>query len=122
MASPSEAGHNLEVLGKRLDSYLVALKLSELPPETHKLLTTLHELDPKGDAFRYTTVKDRGTDSFVPAKRPQATYVDVVAMADHFDSVLSLLDGLMVVLDEYRDSQDFNAILYERDCDAYQVP
>jgi hypothetical protein len=101
----TKAGHNLAVIGERLDRYLGTLPLPTLPQEAYELVQTFHHLDPKGDGFRYATVWDKQTKAYVRAPRPEATHVDVVTMGDHFDSVLSLLDGLMVVLDEYRELQ-----------------
>jgi hypothetical protein len=106
LASP-KAGHKLVVLGERLDQLLQELKLESLPPETHELLTTIHQLDPNGDAFKYATVRDPQTKAHVPAPRPNSTHVDVVAMSAHFAAAFNLLaGGVMTVLDQYREYQD----------------
>lgn len=99
-------GHSLSRLARRLDDLLGRLRHEALPAETHDVLQSLHQLDPGGDTFRYATVRDKGTDRYVPAPRPAATHVDVVAMRQHFDSAFGLLyGGVLSVLGEYRQIQ-----------------
>lgn len=70
------------------------------------MLQSLHQLDPGGDTFRYSTVRDKAANRFVPAPRPSATHVDVVAMQRHFDSAFGLLyGGVLSLLGEYRQDQ-----------------
>lgn len=99
-----DAGHRLVVLAQRLDDLLKKMELEELPSETHELLTTIHQLDPNGDAFKYATVRDPKTKQQVPAPRPAASHVDVVAMSAHFQEAFGLLaGGVMTVLEQYAD-------------------
>ncbi len=102
-----EAGHKLVSLATRLDALLTGLDLESLPPETHDLLMTIHLLDPNGDTFKYATVRDRETKTYVAAPRPSSSHVDVVAMSAHFTEAFNLLSfGVMTVLEQYADYQD----------------
>ncbi len=106
-----DAGHNLHKLASRLDELLTRLGLDNLPPDTHRVLISLHELDPRGDAFRYAKVRVGGV--WVDAPRPLLSnpndlhaHVDIVAMHDHFRGAFNLLSGgLMSVLENVADLQ-----------------
>ncbi len=113
LASPKGAGHSLHALAGRLDEWLTRLDVEGLPEDTHAVLKGLHELDPRGDTFRYSTV--RGKDgTFVPAPRPGRrmpnelqAHVDVVAMHERFKHAFGLIcDGLLTQLDHVRESQN----------------
>lgn len=101
-----KAGHRLASLAARLDELLAQLDLEALPSATHDVLNAIHQLDPKGDTFRYTTTRDPATKSYVATPRPGVTHVDVVALRQHFQDAFSVLSGgVMSVLEEYRELQ-----------------
>ncbi len=112
LAGPRGAGHSLQKLATRLDEWLKSLDAEALPDDVHEVLKSLHQLDPKGDAFRYSTVRGKGG-TFERAPRPGLTHadvlqahVDVAAMQKHFQQAFGLLsDGLMTELDEVRSWQ-----------------
>jgi hypothetical protein len=101
-----EAKHNLHRLAHRLDELLKRLGEEKLPPETHRVLMSIHELDPTGETFRYAKVN--GPDgTFQDAPRPLLSlatdlqaHVDIVAMHAQFKSAFNLLSGgVMTVLE-----------------------
>jgi hypothetical protein len=47
--------HKLQPLAERLDQLLGQLREETLPPNIHKTLIRVHELDPTGETFRYAT-------------------------------------------------------------------
>jgi hypothetical protein len=70
------------------------------------VLMALHQLDPRGDTFRYSTTWDKQQGKHVPAARPSESHIDVVAMGQHFRGAASLLGGgVATVLDVYADYQ-----------------
>jgi hypothetical protein len=101
-----EAKHNLHKLAHRLDELLKRLGEEILPPETHRSLMSIHELDPTGETFRYAKVKGPD-DSFRDAPRPLLplasdlqAHVDIVAMHAQFTSAFDLLSGgVMTILE-----------------------
>lgn len=104
------ASHSLQKLAVRLDKLLTELGLDTLPTDTHEVLASIHQLDPRGDAFRYAKVKEQGV--WVDAPRPLLTgqtvqvHIDIVAMHDHFRSAFTLLSGgVMSVLADVADFQ-----------------
>ena len=100
------AGHSLQSLATRLDTYLERLRLDGLPVETHEVLLTLHKLDPGGDTFRYATTWDKSERRYASAPRPDSTHIDVVAMGEHFTSAANLIGGgVLSVLELYREYQ-----------------
>lgn len=102
-----EGGHKLVSLAAKLEELLQRLELEGLPPETHEILTTIHELDPNGDTFKYSSVRDPDTKKYVAAPRPKASHVNVVAMSEQFTGAFNLIAlGVMTVLEQYRDYLD----------------
>lgn len=102
----NKAGHQLRLLGERLDDLLAMLREDALPAETHATLNSLHELDPSGETFRYASSWDREGKRFIPSRRPDASHIDVVAMGKEFQAVASLIGGgVLTVLDLYREMQ-----------------
>jgi hypothetical protein len=101
-----EVRHKLQPLAERLDQLLGRLREETLPPDIHKTLIRVHELDPTGETFRYATSWSKEDKRFVPSNRPDATHVDVVAMGAEFHSVANLIEGgVGTVLDLYREYQ-----------------
>ncbi|HEX3566591.1 MAG TPA: hypothetical protein VHU17_14575 [Acidimicrobiales bacterium] len=102
----AEAKHNLHRLAERLDELLKRLGEEKLPPETHRTLMSIHELDPTGETFRYAKVKGPGG-TFQDAPRPLLSlptdlqaHVDIEAMHVQFKSAFDLLSGgVMTVLE-----------------------
>ncbi len=107
-----KAGHNLHRLATRLDELLIRLGEQRLPPDTHAVLMSIHELDPTGETFRYAKVKVPGG-GFVDAPRPLLSkpedlqaHVDIVAMHEHFRAAFSLISGgVLTVLDNIAEFQ-----------------
>jgi len=96
--------HSLERLANKLEVLLDRLRLEQLPATTRDKLRSLHQLDPHGETFRYSTVK-AGKGKFDPA-RPTQEHIDVVALAEQFREAFTLLSGgLLTVLDNYREYQ-----------------
>jgi len=99
-----KAGHSLQSLAIRLDEYLGRLDLEQLPADTHSVLLSIHNLDPRGDTFRYVTTWDKGTRSYQPTPRPKAEHVDVGEMAKQFSEVGTLIGfGVLTVLEQHRE-------------------
>lgn len=95
--------HSLERLANKLEVLLDRLRLEQIPATTRDVLRSLHQLDPRGEKFRYSMIKDEG--KFVPA-RPTQEHIDIVALAERFREAFTLLsDGLLTVLDNYREYQ-----------------
>ncbi len=107
----ADAGHNLHKLVTRADEWLRALDLEALPPDTHGVLVSIHDLDPTGETFRYAKVKRGG--ALVDAPRPLLAtpadlqaHVDIVALHEHFRAAFSLISGgVMTVLENVADMQ-----------------
>lgn len=96
--------HSLERLANKLEVLLDRLRLEQLPATTRDKPRSLHQLDPNGETFRYSTVK-AGKGKFDPA-RPTQEHIDVVALAEQFREAFTLLSGgLLTVLDNYREYQ-----------------
>jgi hypothetical protein len=96
--------HSLERLANKLEVLLERLRLEQLPATTRDVLHSLHQLDPHGETFRYSTVK-AGKGKFDPA-RPTQEHIDIVALAERFREAFTLLSGgLLTVLDSYREYQ-----------------
>jgi hypothetical protein len=96
--------HSLERLANKLEVLLERLRLEQLPATTRDVLRSLHQLDPHGETFRYSTVK-AGKGKFNPA-RPTQEHIDIVALAERFREAFMLLSGgLLTVLDNYREYQ-----------------
>ena len=105
-----KAGHSLSKLARRLDKMLTELDLDTLPQNIHKVLTTLHELDHRGDTFRYAKV--RKEDKWESAPRPLVikgnfgAKVDIVDMHEHFNDAFELISyGLMSELEQCAEYQ-----------------
>jgi len=96
--------HSLERLANKLEVLLDRLRLEQLPATTRNVLRSLHQLDPRGETFRYSMVK-AGKGKFDPA-RPTQEHVDIVTLAERFREAFTLLSyGLLTVLDNYREYQ-----------------
>ena len=68
------------------------------------VLRSLHQLDPRGETFRYSMVK-AGKGKFDPA-RPTQEHVDIVTLAERFREAFTLLSyGLLTVLGNYPEYQ-----------------
>jgi hypothetical protein len=101
-----EARHNLHKLAHRLDELLMRLGEEILPPDTHRALMSIHELDPTGETFRFAKVRGPGG-NFRDAPRPLLplasdlqAHVDIVSMHVQFKSAFDLLSGgVMTVLE-----------------------
>ncbi len=96
LTGPRGVGHNLDALATRLDSWLIRLDVEQLPKDFRTTLMSLHEFDPKGDSFRYATVrrKDMYERALRPGlKKPEVVqaHVDVVAVHEHFMKAFNLL-------------------------------
>lgn len=103
------AGHQLRQLANRLDSYLARLNEQTLPADTVEVLEAVHDLDPGGDTFRYTTTWSKQDRRHVPAPRPDSTHIDVVAMGERFHAAANLIGGgVLSILQEYSDAQRYN--------------
>jgi hypothetical protein len=99
-----DAGHSLQSLANRLDEYLVRLELDKLPPDTHAILASIHNLDPRGDTFRYASGWDKEKQQYVPSNRPNEARIDVVFMGEQFRSAATLVGyGVLSVLEEFSD-------------------
>jgi hypothetical protein len=102
------AGHQLRQLANRLDSYLARLNEQTLPADTIDILEAVHDLDPGGDTFRYTTTWSKQDGRHVPAPRPDSTHIDVVAMGERFHEAANLIGGgVLSILQEYSDAQRY---------------
>jgi hypothetical protein len=96
--------HSLERLANKLEVLLDRLSLEQLPNDTRDVLHSLHQLDPRGETFRYSMVKT-GKGKFDPA-RPTQEQVNIVDLAERFRQAFMLLrGGLLSVLDNYREYQ-----------------
>lgn len=103
--------HALASLVDRLHELLKDLQVGaanhELPADTSKVLQRLHELDEKGQAFRYSTIrvrKDRQT--MLVAARPDFQEFDLVEIASRIkDAGYMILWGVGGLLDAYHESQ-----------------
>jgi hypothetical protein len=86
----------------RLDGYLTRLGLETVLPETTTTILSLHVLDPGGDTFRYATSWDKQSKQFVPAKRPEDSLIDVVAMGDVLRDAANIIGGgVLSMIDDY---------------------
>jgi hypothetical protein len=111
LLGPRGNGHSLHRLAMRLDEWLHRLDLDGLPEDVHDVLRSVHELDPRGDAFRYATVSD-GAGGRKRAPRPGVTpkilqsHIDVVVMQTRFKQAFDLLSaGVLTELQNVRDYQ-----------------
>jgi hypothetical protein len=111
LLGPRGNGHSLQRLAVRLDEWLRRLDLEGLPENAHDVLMSLHELDPRGDAFRYATVSDGGGGR-KSAPRPGVSsevlqsHVDVIVMQQHFRGAFDLLSaGVMTELENVQEYQ-----------------
>ncbi len=87
--------HRLDPLARQLASMLAKLRLDKLPPETMRLLTQLHQLDPTGESFRYDG-----------QLRTNARQVDVGRLVELFRAAFYVIhDGVLAVLDQRADFQ-----------------
>lgn len=107
-----EAKHNLHKLADRLDKMLTQLGEEKLPPDIHRVLVSLHQIDPTGETFRYAKVRGANGE-LVDAPRPLLSapdefqaHVDIAAMHEQFKAAFGLISGgLMTVLAEIREVQ-----------------
>lgn len=87
--------HRLEPLGRQLAELLKELELEELPRDTMQTLARLHQLDPRGEAFRYANRLD--TDS---------KHVNVEKLIVLFRNAFVVIHGgVLTILSEYADFQ-----------------
>jgi hypothetical protein len=87
--------HRLDPLARQLAGMLAKLRLDNLPPETMRLLTQLHQLDPTGESFRYDG-----------QLRTNAQHVDVGRLVELFRAAFCVIHGgVLTVLDQYADFQ-----------------
>jgi hypothetical protein len=87
--------HRLDPLAQQLAGMLAKLRLDKLPPDTMRLLTQLHQLDPTGESFRYDG-----------QLRTSARQVDVGRLVELFRAAFYVIhDGVLAVLDQYADFQ-----------------
>ena len=74
---------------------LATLRLDKLAPDTMRLLTQLHQLDPAGESFRYDG-----------QLRTSARQVDVGRLVELFRAAFYVVhDGVLAALDQYADFQ-----------------
>jgi hypothetical protein len=89
-------GHRLGPLAEQLAGLLSRLKLGGLPPETLRLLARLHQLDPRGEAFRYANQMET-----------KAQIVDVARLATLFREAFDMIhSGVLTMLDVHEQFQD----------------
>jgi hypothetical protein len=87
--------HRLDPLAQQLAGMLAKLRLDKLPPDTMRLLTQLHQLDPTGESFRYDG-----------QLRTSARQVDVGRLVELFRAAFYVIhDGVLAILDQYADFQ-----------------
>jgi len=97
--------HSLGKLLDQLVAFLYRADVETLPPDVVDTIRQLDDLDPSGQAFRYTQVKDRHLKKLVPA-RPNQQLVDVRQLGQRLSDAFKLVaDGLLSVLDEVLDVQ-----------------
>ncbi len=88
-------GHRLAPLAAQLESLLRRLNLGALPDETMKMLARLHQLDPTGEAFRYSG-----------HLATTAHQVDMVRLAKTFREAFDMIHGgVLTMLDVHEDVQ-----------------
>ncbi|WP_149264390.1 hypothetical protein [Actinomadura sp. K4S16] len=102
--------HSISSLVTELNTYLARLHLGtndKLPDDTMEVLESLHLLDEKGQALRYSTVKTgRGKNSKLVPARPEQQAFDFPAVAATLHNAGTLvLYGVSGVLDEYEEYQ-----------------
>ena len=101
------AGHSLETLANRLDVHLAALGAESLPADTRDILRELHQLDPRGDTFRYAAGWDKGQQAHMPSARPSATHIDIDQLGARLSSAANLIGGgVLTILELHSDMQD----------------
>jgi hypothetical protein len=85
--------HRLGPLAQQLARLLADLNLDELPPDTMRLLHSLHQLDPTGEAFRYEG-----------HLKTSASHVDVTRLIERFRATFDIIHGgVLAELDQYAD-------------------
>lgn len=102
--------HSIGELVAELNTCLGRLQLGpndRLPDDTVEVLDSLHLLDEKGQALRYSTVKTgRGKNSKLVPARPEQQEFDFPAVATTlYDAGTLILHGVSGVLSEYADYQ-----------------
>jgi hypothetical protein len=102
--------HRLQVLLDEVQALLPQAGVDVLPPDVVDVVRALHDLDPSGQEFRYSKVKDKAM-QLVPA-RPNQELVDVIALRDRLRAAFKLIAWGLVggELDNWLDLQaDFHA-------------
>jgi len=74
--------HRLGPLAQQLAGMLDELNLSQLPPDTSRLLQDLHQLDPAGEAFRYDG-----------QLKTSASHVSVPRLVERFRAAFAIIHG-----------------------------
>ncbi|TMQ99253.1 hypothetical protein ETD83_18035 [Actinomadura soli] len=102
--------HSISGLVAELNAYLGRLQLGandKLPDDTMEVLESLHLLDEKGQALRYSTVKTgKGKNSkLVPARPEQQAFNFPAVAATLHNAGTLILYGVSGVLGEYEDYQ-----------------
>ncbi|WP_146877336.1 hypothetical protein [Actinomadura madurae] len=102
--------HSISALVAELNNYLGQLKLgtnNKLPADTMEVLQSLHLLDEKGQALRYSTVKiGKGKNSKLVPARPEQQAFDFPAVAAALHNAgLLILYGVSGVLGDYEEYQ-----------------
>jgi hypothetical protein len=88
-------GHRLAPLAAQLESLLRRLELDTLPAGTMKMLARLHQLDPTGEAFRYSG-----------HLTTTAHQVDMARLGKTFRDVFDLIHGgVLAMLDAHEELQ-----------------
>ncbi|MCU1451429.1 MAG: hypothetical protein JWP02_3599 [Acidimicrobiales bacterium] len=102
-----KAGHSLETLANRLDVHLAALGAETLPADTRQVLSELHQLDPRGDTFRYAAGWDGSQQAHVPSARPNETHIDIDRLGERLSNAANLIGGgVLTILELHSDMQD----------------
>jgi hypothetical protein len=86
--------HKIDLLLARLQVLMTQAGIQALPPDVVAVVIALHDLDPTGQAFRYSKVKDQAK-KLVPA-RPNQVHVDVIALRDLLHEAFRLIAGGLV--------------------------
>lgn len=107
LAGTHAIGALVDELNGCLGRLQVGSENQQLDPDTLEVLDSLHALDEKGQAFRYSTVKTgKGKHVKLVQARPDHQHVDLVTTATALhDACVLVLYGVTGLLDEYREYQ-----------------
>ncbi|MDH6463102.1 hypothetical protein M2302_003287 [Micromonospora sp. A200] len=109
------ATHDLNELAAQLDACFAVLSMhaadKTMAPDVAKTIGELHELDPSGDAFRYSQVRKPTASTFRLHRAPDASgrvpveQVNIVQLREVCGNVITYLLGAVDYLTMYREDQ-----------------